>query len=174
MNMEDLLLRNRIYNLLTKKAEILGGGEEMDLLDLLGQGEGVLVGGARRKKSDSRAARGRKVAAYMRKHGVTLPVASRAISRMSGSKRKTYRRKRGGEDEDDDLDILRQQYALQRKKLSKTAKDAYCKDIKPKNYKSLTMYKKALRDCMGDFSEIKKQALDELLAPAIKKKLKKE
>lgn len=101
--MEDAMLRNRIRNIL--QDQIARG---MGYDDMYGNG-GLLLGsglvpieGGRRRRSSRQGAFGRKVGAYMRKHGVTLAEAAHALKGsgaggvMAGRRRRVVRRRRVG------------------------------------------------------------------------------
>jgi len=91
--MQNLLVQQRIRDLLEKKASMLGGGF-MDYADMYGMGDGMygMGEGMRKRRRRGPTAFNRKVSAYMRKHGVTLGEAAHAL-RGSGSG-EGYRRKR--------------------------------------------------------------------------------
>lgn len=104
--MDDLLAQQRIYEILNNKIAMGMGYDDDDMgygsgVLLEGLGSGVSVGGRRRRRAAPRrkkrpSAFNRRVAAYMRKYGVTLGEAARAL-RGSGAgeyEGEGYRRKR--------------------------------------------------------------------------------
>lgn len=194
--MEDALIRNRIRDILEQKIA-MGMGCHGCYDPRYGYGDGVLVGGARKKKKRAGAFQ-KAVGAYMRKHGVSLAEASKAISRSgrygsktakrrTSKKRKSTRRKRvsgrgygymgyGGAKTIEDLELEAEE-AERKKRIADKAlvKSKYC--AKEPEFKSEAQARRWLMQCDPSYqkkapSKVKKYALSKLLDAEIDKLLK--
>ena len=188
--MNDLQSLSRVYNILQQKAN-MGAGEggvlvggarrrrrrrvgrprrrsygrgEGDILSALGLGEGVMVGGYRRKRAPS--AFNKAVSAYMRRTGATLPQASHAVSGKRGYGSKTRKRSygRGGVRDDYLYESKADQYAAEAK-YNKELEDEYCAMRPDKlGLKTLSGLKHFRNTCKkGPTAERKKDLRDALL-----------
>jgi hypothetical protein len=96
MDLEDIMMENRMRQILESKI-MQEGGCQCDCDMPYGNGVsvgGVLVGGKRRMKKKKPSAFNKKVAAYMRKTGVSLPVAAKRMAGSKSSKKRKPAKKR--------------------------------------------------------------------------------
>lgn len=185
------MMRNRLRDIIENK--IAMGGEGCDC----GYG-GVIVGGRRRKRRSSsrKGTFGRKVGAYMRRHGVSLAEAAHALRgsgegsyagarrRRVGRPRKRYgskssRRRRGGITAYEKAKKSRQIAKMQRElEEDDTLYNELCNEDTRKNLRSLADIKEYNKTCKLTPAEkkrlYKREALDELIADYVLGKKKKQ
>lgn len=107
MDLEDIMMANRVKQILENKIRQEGGCSDCNGTCGNGVlvGDGVMVGGKRKRKP---SAFNKRVAAYMKKTGVSLPVAARRMAGSKTSKKKRpakRRRVRGGADDDIETEL---------------------------------------------------------------------
>lgn len=92
--MQDEVIRQRILDILRSQVQSEGG--YLGVGELVGDGRRRKRRTTRRKKASS-STFGNKVAKYMRMHGVSLPVAAKAVAAKRKTKKRSTKRKGRGE-----------------------------------------------------------------------------